>query len=225
MKTTLAFVATALISLAGLQSVDAHASVNPPVAIPGSYSAHSIRIGHGCGKSPTNNVTVVIPEGVSSVKPRQITGWTINITKKPLNPPIQTEGRTINETVDTVSWFGGNLADEYYEDFGLSLRLPPGDDGTKLWFKVYQMCLNGSNPWIEIPEAGKASPDFPAAALTLMKNGTMAKDPHAHGDDEGKNSTAAAAQSSKSGAGASVVGSGVGVMAVLGAVMSVVVMM
>ncbi|KAJ3082298.1 hypothetical protein HK102_001802 [Quaeritorhiza haematococci] len=176
--------------------VSAHASVNPSVGIPGAYSAHTIRIGHGCGKSPTNNVTVQIPDGISSVKPRQLTGWTITITKRPLATPIQAEDRVINETVDTVSWHGGNLADDYFEDFGLSLRLPTGDDGTKLWFKVWQDCVNGTNPWITIPEAGKASPDYPAAALTLMKNGTLVKDNH--GSES--SATAAAATSAKSAA-------------------------
>ncbi len=118
-------------------------------------------------------MTVIIPDGVLSVKPRPVPGWTITINQKPLVPAIKdSHGNTINTTVSSVSWTGGNLPDAWYEDFSIQMKLPKLDDGTKLYWPVYQMCVNGeSNPWAQIPNGSAL--DFPAPALTLNNNGTL----------------------------------------------------
>jgi periplasmic copper chaperone A len=66
-----------------------------------------------------------------------------------------------------VTWTG-RLADEYFDRFGLHMRLPDRP-GETLYFPVVQECERGVHRWIEIPAAGKPRDDYkePAPALKL----------------------------------------------------------
>jgi uncharacterized protein YcnI len=105
--------------------------MNPPVST-GSYSQSSVRIPHGCNKSSTLKVYVKIPQSVGSVKPTRVPGWRLSIEKRKLPVPITTESGTIDDEVDLLLWDNGNLPDEEYQDFGLTFKLPPSDDGQKV---------------------------------------------------------------------------------------------
>jgi uncharacterized protein YcnI len=109
----------------------AHASLQPPVTT-GSYSQANVRVPHGCNKSATLRVIVQIPQGVGSVKPTRVAGWRLSMEQRKLPVPVTTESGTIDEEVDSVSWSEGNLPDDEYQDFGLTFKLPPVEDGTKV---------------------------------------------------------------------------------------------
>ncbi|KAI8913970.1 hypothetical protein DFJ77DRAFT_465393 [Powellomyces hirtus] len=156
----------ALFALALTPVVHGHASANPPVGVPAKSMVTSIRIPHGCNKTATNWVSVAIPADVTSVKPQQIPGWTIVLTTRPLNPPVISDGIEVNTTTDTVTWQNGTLQDGYFMDFGLSVRMPAGPDGTVVAFETRQLCENGEGyNW-----TGTGAPK-----VTLMKNGTLLK--------------------------------------------------
>lgn len=55
------------------------------------------------------------------------------------------------------------------------MKLPAGEDGTKLYFPTYQICTEGSNEWIEIPSANQTNLSSPAPVITLFKNNTLLK--------------------------------------------------
>jgi uncharacterized protein YcnI len=59
------------------------------------------------------------------------------------------------------------LPDAYFDEFGLSMRLP-AEEGT-LYFATVQECEEGVQRWIEIPAAGQAWDDLeePAPFVTL----------------------------------------------------------
>jgi len=114
-----------------LSTVAAHATMQPPVST-GSYSQANVRVPHGCNKSATLRVLVQIPPGVGSVKPTRVAGWRLSMEQRKLPVPVTTESGTIEEEVDIVSWSEGNLPDNEYQDFGLTFKLPPADDGTKV---------------------------------------------------------------------------------------------
>ncbi len=154
-----------------------HATINPPVSV-GSYSQGNIRIGHGCNKTSTIAVTVQIPQNVTSVRPTKVFSFPqLAIKTRPLAVPIVTEGGNVTEEVDSITWSGGSLPDNEYQDFGIAFKLPPVADGTVLYFPVTQQCEQGLwNNWTQIPQG--ASPQrlpFPAAKLTVFANGTLAK--------------------------------------------------
>lgn len=116
---------------------------------------------HGCNKTATTRVTVKIPDGVTGVKPQLISPWQIEIKTRPLVPPTS----ETNTTADEISWFGGFLPEEYYMDFGMTMKLPDGPDGKTVAFDVIQECVTGKNEWV-----GQIAPK-----ITLMKNGTLVK--------------------------------------------------
>ena len=103
----------------------------PPVST-GSYSAAVARVPHGCNKSATLRVMVKIPEGVGSVKPTRVSGWRLSIDQRQLAVPVTTESGTIDQEVDVITWAEGNLPDSEYQDFGLTFKLPPAEDGQKV---------------------------------------------------------------------------------------------
>lgn len=101
----------------------------------------------------------------------------MRIDKRPTDAPVTLEsGVVVTEEVDSVTWFDGNLPDEEYEDFGLSVKLPfPQQDGFKFYFPVIQKCMVGWNNWTDIPSAAAPSPRYPAPALSIFANGTLSK--------------------------------------------------
>ncbi|GJJ78056.1 hypothetical protein EMPS_10415 [Entomortierella parvispora] len=160
--------ASALVSaiLLGSSSVEAHVTANPSVAVSGGYFQSNFRVPHGCDGNATDSVTVEIPKGVSGVKPKATVPWITNINMVPLDTPITTPTGTINTTVGSITWSGGNLLDSYYEDFGLQFKLPVMEG--PLYWSVYQHCTNGAwNNWTNIPDASGKTAGFPAAVITV----------------------------------------------------------
>lgn len=98
--------------------------------------------------------------------------------------PMVSDGKTIDTTVDTITWQwagqGGavngtaapGLSDSLYDEFGVSFKSPvlpltDGSKGNKIYFKTVQKCVVGATNWVEIPEDGKPEPRYPAPALSL----------------------------------------------------------
>lgn len=147
----------------------AHVTANPNEAPANSYFRTALRIGHGCAGSPTTAVRVKIPDGVTAVKPQVKPGWSIEIKMRKLEKPLDAgHGRTVSETVDEIAW-RGNLPDAYFDEFGLSIRLP-AKAGQTLYFPVVQECEQGVHRWIEIPAAGQKWDDLrePAPFIRLI---------------------------------------------------------
>jgi uncharacterized protein YcnI len=114
-------------------------------------------------------VRVRIPDGVTSVKPQPKPGWKLSITRTKLPKPVDAgHGRTITETVSEVAWSGGELADEHFDEFRMTMKLPDRP-GTTLYFPVVQDCREGVHRWIEVPEKGREAKELkePAPGLRL----------------------------------------------------------
>ncbi|KAJ3319446.1 hypothetical protein HDV06_006332, partial [Boothiomyces sp. JEL0866] len=154
-------------------TVFGHATINPPVTN-SAYAAFIVRVPHGCNSTSTLEVTVQIPKGVTSVKPRKLYGWRLTTTTRNLDTPITSEsGALITTEIDTVTWTDGNLPDAEFEEFPLSVKLPfPADDGTKFYFPTLQRCVVGWNNWTQIPGPGVAL-QFPSPSLVVMANNTL----------------------------------------------------
>jgi periplasmic copper chaperone A len=149
-------------------AVQAHVTLETQQAVAGSTYKAVIRVPHGCEGSPTTRIRVRIPEGVIAVKPQPKHGWELTtIVGKLAQPYDAGHGRTVTEGVTEVSWAGGRLLDEHYDEFVMRVQLPnkPGP----MYFPIVQDCEKGVHRWIEIPAAGKAMDDYkePAARVTL----------------------------------------------------------
>ncbi len=158
-----------ILLLLGSPAVHAHAVLMPDEAMAGSYQRLAIKIGHGCKGSPTNSVTVEIPENVHLAKPMPKSGWQIKIEKEKLAAPYDSHGRLLTEDVARLTWSGGELPDEYYDEFVFHVKLP--DEPGTFYFPVKQLCAEGEQYWHQIPQhdAGHqhGSSEYPAPKLEL----------------------------------------------------------
>ncbi len=164
--------AAALAVLAFLLSpaASAHVTLETPKAPTGSTYKAVLRVGHGCGSSPTTAIRVRIPEGMIAVKPMPKPGWNLATKVEPYARPVKYFESTLTEGVTEIAWTGGSLPDAWYDEFVFRGRLPDAAPGTMVWFPVVQECAEGVSRWIEIPAAGKTADDYehPAAAVEIV---------------------------------------------------------
>lgn len=165
--------------LSGVAS--AHITPQDPEGPAGGYMTTAFKVGHGCDGSPTTKIEIKIPDGVLSVAPQPIDGWELTTTKKTLDPPVDSNGTKITETVGTVTWAGGNLPADQLQMFWLSMKLPDGKVGDVLSFPVVQTCATGETDWIEIAKPGEDEPEHPAPTITLT---AAAGDHHSSSADD-----------------------------------------
>ena len=167
--------ACAALACAAAVPAFAHIVVTPSEASAGSYARLAFAVGHGCRGSPTTRIEVIIPDGVLVAKPAPKRGWRLHLTKAKLAVPARSHGQAQTERVERISWSGGPLDDQYYDEFVVLAKLPDAT-GTVL-FPVVQTCEQGRNHWSLPP--GKTSDDRsvgPAPAVRLAP----AAPPHAH---------------------------------------------
>jgi hypothetical protein len=145
----------------------------------GSYKA-VFGIPHGCEGQPTTEVSIEIPEGVIGVKPMPKPGWTLALEKGPYARTYKFHhGETKSDGVKRVTWSGGSLPDDYFDQFVLSTfiagELPPD---TRLYFPVTQKCASGDLRWSEVPAEGQDAHDLqhPAPSLALVSDEVKKQD-------------------------------------------------
>lgn len=154
----------ALLTASG--SALAHVTLETPTAASGSYYKGVLKIGHGCNGSPTTVISVELPEGVRLAQPMPKAGWEVEVSKSAVKP-FDNYGRKVSEDVSRITWKGGKLPSNFYDEFVFQAKIAaqPG----KLYFKVKQQCEQGETNWAEIPAAGQDAHDLksPAAELTV----------------------------------------------------------
>jgi uncharacterized protein YcnI len=174
MKTCIAFLS--VLALAMAAPAAAHVTADPHKLPADGFATIAFRVPHGCEGSPTTRVSVQIPEGVVNVKPEAVPGWTVATKTGKYAQPVDLFGEQVTEGVREVTWSGGSLPDSQYQDFGVSVKLPPGDAGTKLNFPTVQTCAKGVTRWIQIPVEGEDEPEEPTPQVELT---AAAADEHA----------------------------------------------
>ncbi|RWC89896.1 MAG: DUF1775 domain-containing protein [Mesorhizobium sp.] len=140
----------------GTTAAFAHITLETQEAAVGSTYKAVLRVPHGCDGNATTAVRVQIPERVIAVKPMPKPGWTLQTKKGKYEKPYQLYGQTVADGVKEIDWSGGNLPDEFYDEFvfraTLTADLPAGQ---KLYFPVVQECGDAAARWIEVPAAGQ----------------------------------------------------------------------
>lgn len=179
--------AASVLALAGPAA--AHISPSVTEAPAGSFLKFDLRVPHGCDEGATNKLAVQIPDGINSVTPQVVAGWTIERTTEQLDTPIDDgEGGQITERTSVVTWTGGPLAPDQLEEFGLSLKLPD-TPGETVYFPLIQSCDNGeTTEWIQRPDASGEEPEHPAPGIALTES---------TGDGHGSDETATGTEDSR----------------------------
>ena len=167
--------ASAVASLLAMPFARAHVVLDAPEAAAGSPYRAVLRVGHGCGDgNATVGLRPLLPDGARDVRPMLEPGWRISTARRPLPAPVpDRHGGTVTDAVGEVSWNGGSLPDDQFDEFVLRFRTPdrPGDT---VWLPVTQFCEGGrSVAWTQVPAAGGdvGTLPRPAAALRLVAAG------------------------------------------------------
>lgn len=154
----------------------AHVVAMPDSGAAGQFIAVSFWVPESCGGSPTHSLRIEIPEGVRMAKPQPKAGWTLEIEKQPLAKPVAAEGGPRRERVSAITWRGGLVKDDEFEQFTVLVRLPtePGP----VYFPAVQTCEKGDAKWVQVPAPGASEHglEYPAPAVKV----TAAKETHGH---------------------------------------------
>lgn len=172
MSTLKISLAALALAAAAAMPAAAHVTLDVPTAkVHASYKA-VLKVGHGCDGKATTAIRVRLPEGVINVKPMPKAGWKIEKTQGEYAKAYDYYGEAKTSGVRELTWSGGNLADDEYDEFVfrayVTEAFKPGDT---IAFPVVQECTEGATTrWIEIPEAGKTADDYehPAPTLTVV---------------------------------------------------------
>ncbi|MBX3028952.1 MAG: YcnI family protein [Chloroflexi bacterium] len=155
----------------------AHVSIIDGSAVVGGGHGTQItfRVPHGCAGAPTDTIEVLIPEGVTSVQPKWMAGWTIETEPRATAGTPTPEGTTGPDShgeatteVGLVRWTGGPLPDSMYLDFQVRAVFPE-TPGT-IHFPIVQYCGDAEEAWIQIPAEGQSPDDLemPAPSVTIV---------------------------------------------------------
>jgi uncharacterized protein YcnI len=167
---TLGFIAVLFVTAAA-----AHVTLENQEAKVGNVYKAVLRVPHGCEGTATTAIRVKIPQGVIGVKPMPKPGWTLATVSDKYSKPYELFHRQLTEGVIEISWSGGKLPDEWYDEFAFQAFLAADLDISKpIYFPVVQECEKGVHRWIEIPASGKSASDYPepAPALKLLPAGS-----------------------------------------------------
>lgn len=147
-----------------------------------SYKA-TFKVSHGCGNSPTRQVSVAIPSGVLNARPMPKPGWVVEVQRAALPQPAGDHGRAVTEDVSRVTWTARTAADvlpsDQYDEFVLLARTP--SRAGPVYWPVSQVCESGRTDWTEVPRPGQRLSDLksPAAVLEILP-AAGAGDGHKH---------------------------------------------
>ena len=81
-----------------------------------------------------------IPEGVIAVKPMPKPGWQLATVKGKYEKTYDYFGTPMSEGVTEIAWTGGELPDDWYDEFVFRGRLTDFAPGTVVYFPVVQEC-------------------------------------------------------------------------------------
>jgi periplasmic copper chaperone A len=167
--------------LGGAASASAHVVLEKSEASSGTFYKAVLKVTHGCEGSPTVKVEVALPEGVIAARPMPKAGWQIELGKGDFARTYKFHGRDVGQGVKTITWTGGTLPDDYFDEFVFSAYLAGETPAPAvLYFPVTQTCEKGEMRWAQVPTGGQGKLDWPAPTLKLLKN-----------SDSGQNATIA----------------------------------
>jgi uncharacterized protein YcnI len=141
-------VAAAIALTAGSGAL-AHIVPDPAEAPAGSAPRIAFTVEHGCDGSPTIQLDMRIPDGMTDVTAEPPPGWAGGVD------------------AGVVTFTGGPLPADVEGTFAISGALPSTPDVT-IYFPFVQRCEQGEIRWIDVPSDGSGDDlDEPAPAMRL----------------------------------------------------------
>jgi uncharacterized protein YcnI len=156
---TALIIAVAAVSLVATPVAAAHVTLNPGEWEAGGFARFAVRVPNESDDAATTRVTVRFPEQVISARFQPVEGWNRTVKMAKLDEPIDDEGEQITERIDTVTWSGGRIRADEFQEFGMSFQVPEEQPGTELAFPSVQTYSDGEVVrWIGPPDADEPAP-------------------------------------------------------------------
>lgn len=129
----------------------AHVDPEPAQVPAGRTTTVALHIEHGCDGSPTTEVSVGVPGGVTDMAGVAKDGW------------------AVEDGASAVTFRGGPLEADTRDHFDVTFTAPmaPG----VIHLPVVQTCVQGELPWIAIAEPGQPEPEHPAPSVEVVPAG------------------------------------------------------
>ncbi|WIJ26899.1 YcnI family protein [Devosia sp. RR2S18] len=161
-------VLTAIALTLGSVPAQAHIVLQSKEAQLGASYPAVLVVGHGCGGEAPTRVSCPDPGRTlqSYARPMPKAGWDIETVAGPYETPFMNHGTELTEGVKEISWTGGSLPDDFFDEFtfrGTFAENP--EEGTTFYFSVIQTCGSDEDAWID--QSGNEDVEFPAPAVTL----------------------------------------------------------
>lgn len=144
----------------------AHVTLEVQEAKIGSTYKATLRVPHGCGAEATNVIRVQIPEGFFNVKPMPHAGWEIETIIGAYEGSYDNHGTALTEGVKEITWSGGELPNEYYDEFVFRGTFAGSLEPGRFYFPVVQECASGEEAWIDV--SGDENAEMPAPSVELV---------------------------------------------------------
>lgn len=150
----------------------AHVTVSPDQAVAGGLTRVAFRVPNESDTESTTKVEVYLPENapVASVSTMPVPGWTVVVTKRKLDKPIDLQGSQVSEVVSVITWNAASadaaVKPGQFQEFPVSLGpIPSG--AKQMVFKTLQTYSDGAVVrWIDEPKEG-AELEHPAPVLNV----------------------------------------------------------
>jgi uncharacterized protein YcnI len=145
-----------------------HVTVSPSSAIAGSFTLLEIRVPNEEQSANTVKIDVKLPDGFAEASYQPVPGWTVEVRKRKLTTPIQTDDGPVSEEVTEIIWTGdgseaGKISPGQFMDFPLQVQIPDAA-GQTLTFPAIQTYDDG----LIVRWIGPVGADQPAPRLSVM---------------------------------------------------------
>jgi uncharacterized protein YcnI len=162
--------ATLVVALSVLWAgvASAHVHIVPDSTPRGSDLTAVFTVPNEESAANTTELQVQIPTDhpIGAVTVAPVPGWTVTVTKSKLATPLKTDDGTVTEAVSEVTWTGGTIGPDQFQEFPISFDSLP-DDVASLTFPAVQTYSNGDIVrWIETDANGVVA-EHPAPVLKL----------------------------------------------------------
>ena len=176
---SLGWLSAALLTVALVGAASAHVTLETTQAPSNSTYKAVLRVPHGCHGQPTTAIRVKIPEGAITAKPMPKPGWQLATTRGKYAKTYDSYGTPVAEGVTEIAWTGGDLPDDWYDEFVFRVALTDFTPGAMVYFPVVQECAGGAvERWIDVPAPGQSDDDLetPAPGLKITPKATGGDD-------------------------------------------------
>ena len=158
--------ATALGALALPATASAGVTLQPDAAPAGKFTRLDVRVPTERGVA-TKRVVLDLPPGFAFASFEPAAGWKIRMSQRELVEPLTIDGVDFDKEISRITWTAESKADRIppggFQDFGLAVRIPDGEPGSKLTFKALQEYADGE----KVRYVGDPDTTTPAPQVTL----------------------------------------------------------